>query len=94
MSEKSQTALHSAPLPHATCFKSGNPPNAVAPNLGGSELSKSPRMGDLGGECRVMETSQTFSKAMTFDATESHRSALISQPDHRPWHLAFSLPAR
>jgi hypothetical protein len=47
MSEKSQTALHSAPLP---------------PILGGSESLKSPRMGDLGGECRVMETSQTSSK--------------------------------
>jgi S-formylglutathione hydrolase len=50
MSEKPQTALHSAPQ---------------LPNLGGSEISKSPRMGDLGGECRVMDTSQISSKAST-----------------------------
>jgi hypothetical protein len=49
MSEKGQTVLHSAPLP---------------PNLGGSEISKSPNLGDLGGECRVLDTSQTSSQSL------------------------------
>jgi hypothetical protein len=32
-------------MTHATCFKSGNPPNAVAPNLGGFWDLKVPQNG-------------------------------------------------
>ena len=46
------------PLPRATCFKSGNPPNAVASNLGGSENSKSPQNGGFRGR---MQSNGDFS---------------------------------
>jgi phosphoribosylglycinamide formyltransferase 1 len=65
ISEKLQIELHSAPLP---------------PKLGGSENSKSPNLGDLGGECSVMETSQVSPEACLCSPAPANKIAELPNP--------------